>query len=161
MEQTCTKPGAAIKERLRSFFMGRVYPVLVCLIVVIGYLFGLEFYLHLLNMALVITALLVCNSIRPVIVVLCTFVFQISKAHTPANFSPEPGVDTSSGYYFEGARLTIVIISFVLVFAAFIVFFVKNRLISRESLRGLPMLIPTGLLALAFALGGVFSGAWT
>ena len=151
---------SAFAERMRAFFMGRIYPVAVCLIVVIGYIFGLEFYLHLLNMALVICALMVCDSMRPVIVVLCTFVFQISKINSPANYSPEPGGDTSSGYYFEGGRLVILIISFVLVFAAFVVFFVKNKLVNGRSLRALPMLIPTGALTLAFLMGGVFSGAW-
>ena len=157
MEKSLTKSCASPDWWLRSFFMGRLYPIVVCSLVVTGYLFGLELYFHLVNMALLITALLVCDSIRPLAVVLCTFVFQISKINSPANYGAEPGADTSSGYYLETGRLVVIIISFVLVFAAFIEFFRRNKLITRESLKGLPMLVPTAILAVAFAMGGMFS----
>ncbi len=145
------------RESLRSFFMGKIYPAVVAVIVIVGYFTGLEFYLHLINMALACTALVVCDSLRPVMMPLCSFVFQISMKNTPANFNPEG----ASNYYFEGARLPILVVSFVAVFIALVYFFIKNRLITTKALSSLPYLIPTGVLTLAFLLGGAFSGEWT
>ncbi len=146
-------------DSLKRFFMSKYYALLVCTIVIVGYLTGAEFYLHILNMALITVALLTVDSLRPVITALCTFVFQISRHHTPADFSTE--VNESNFYYFEGARGVIFVISFVPVAVALVVFFVRNKLINKTSLRSLPMLIPSGLLALAFILNGVASGAWS
>ena len=146
-------------DSLRAFFMSKYYAVLVCVIVVVGYLTGAEFYLHLINMALLTVALFHVDSLRPVITVLCTFVFQISRHHTPADFNMDEA--QTNLYYFEGARGVIFVLSFVPVACALVMFFIRNKLINKASLRSLPMLIPSGVLALAFALNGVFSGGWT
>ncbi|MBO5907914.1 MAG: O-antigen ligase family protein [Clostridia bacterium] len=148
---------AFTKESLRDFFMGRTYPLIVALIVIVGYFTGLEFYLHLFNMAMICMALFVCDSLRPMMMPLCSFVFQISMQNSPANLD----ADGPSNYYFEGARLPIVVISFVCVFIALVYFFIKNRLITGRRLLSLPYLIPSALLTVAFFLGGALSGYWT
>lgn len=148
------------KEQLRAFFMSKLYPVCVCALVLIGYLTGLELYLNIFNMLAISVALFVCDSIRPMIVVLCTFVFQISRYNTPADFSVPDEQIPGSNYYFEPLNLTILILSFIPVLVSLVSFYVRNKLITKETLRALPMLIPTGVLALAFLLGGVFSGSW-
>lgn len=153
--ERCAKVFSA--ESLRDFFMGRIYPIVVALIVLVGYFTGLEFYLHLVNMALICAALLVCDSIRPLIMPLCSFVFQISMQNSPSDLNN--GVP--SNYYFEEGRLPVLVISFVAVFVALVYFFIKNKLISGRSLRSLPYLIPTAVLAVALMLGGIGSGEWT
>lgn len=145
------------RDKLRTFFMGKIYPLVVALIVTVGYFTGLEFYLHFVNMALVCAALLVCDSLRPVIMPLCSFVFQISMENTPADFNP----NGTQNYYFEGARLPLLVISFVCVFSALVYFFIKNKAITKKSLLSLPYLVPTAVLSLAFLAGGAFSGEWT
>jgi len=146
------------RRRLESFFMGRIYPIVVAALVLCGYFMGAEFYLHFVNMALVCTALCVCRSIRPTIIVLCSFVFQISREHTPSN-NNITGVP--SDYYFTEGRGVALVISFAVVAAAFVYFFVRNKLITRDTLRSLPLVIPSAILALAFVLGGAFSSVWS
>ncbi len=144
-------------QRLQSFFMGRIYPIVVALLVTVGYFTGLELYFHFLNMALAILAMLICDSLRPIIIVVWTFVFQISEEHTP---STNNVTGVASDYYFTEWRVTALIISFVLVAAALVFFYVKNKLITPDRLRTLPHLVPSLLLAVAFCAGGAFSSDW-
>ena len=148
-----------LTEILKCFFMGRYYPVFVCALVLIGYMTGTELYLNILNLGMLSVALCVCDSLRPLVAVLCTFVFQISREHTPADFS----MDTveANNYYFDGANGYIFILSFIPPAVALVVFFVKNKLISKKALASLPMLVPSAILSVALMLGGAFSGAWS
>ena len=142
---------------LRSFFMGPIYPIVVAVLVSVGYFTGLEIYLNCINMALAALALCVCDSIRPLIIVVWTFVFQISMEHTPStnNITGVP-----SDYYFTEWRGVVLVLGFAAVFIALCRFYIRNRLITPARLRTLPHLLPTLLLALAFALGGAFTSAW-
>ncbi len=142
------------KKRLSDFFMGVWYPVFIAVLVFLGHAFAIEFYLNFLVMASVITALLVCDSIRPVIVVLCTYTYQISIDKTPA-------IPTFSDYYYTGGRLFWVLSLFVLCAAAFVYFFIRNKLVTKSSLFALPMLIPAAVLSLAFLLNGAFASEWS
>ena len=142
------------RDRLESFFMGPIYPIVVAALVLCGYFFAVEYYLHFINMGLITLALCVCRSLRPTIIVLCSFVFQISREHTPStnNVTYVP-----SDYYFTEGRHVALIISFVIVGGALVYFFVRNKLITLGALRSLPLLLPSALLAVAFVIGGLFS----
>ena len=144
-------------ERLKGFFMGPVYPVIVAFMMLCGYYSGLELYFHFVNMTLVAIALCVCDSLRPLIIVISTFVFQISREHTPSTNNIS-GI--ASDYFFTEWRGVALIISFVVVFVALCVFFIKNRLITVKRLTSLPFLIPSAILATAFLLNGAFSDSW-
>ena len=144
-------------RNMRSFFMGRIYPIVVAFLVTVGYFTGFELYLHFVNMALAILAMLICDSLRPIIIVVWTFVFQISLEHTP---STNNTTGVASDYYFTEWRVTALIISFVIVAAALVFFYIKNKLITLERLRTLPHLVPSLLLAVAFCIGGAFSTDW-
>ena len=147
-----------LKERLRRFFMGKHYPVFVSVLVLVGYLTGTELYLNIINLALLALGLCLVDSLRPLVTVLCTFVFQISRENSPADFSIEAA--ESNNYYFEGANGIIFILSFIPPLVALVVFFIKNKLITRQNLRSLPMLVPSAILSVALACGGAFSGVW-
>ena len=144
-------------DNLRKFFMGPIYPILVAIIVTVGYFSGLELYFHLLNMALAITAMCFCDSLRPIMIQVWTFVFQISREHTPAT-NNNTGIP--SDYYFTEWRVWVLILSFVAVAVALVYFYVRNKLITAERLRSLPHIIPSFLLAVAFSIGGVLSADW-
>ena len=147
----------SLREWLESFFVGKIYPIMVCSMMLAGYLTGLEFYFHIVNMLLLTVALMVSTTVRPLMAPLCSFVFQISLQNTPAthNISGFP-----SDYYFTEGRGEMVVLSFAVVAFGFAVFFIRNNLITKAKLASLPLLFPSVLLALAFVFGGAFSDAW-
>ena len=159
-KKSIAQPKKKANNPLAAFFMGRLYPVLIAASVLVGHLFGLEFYLNIVNLALLSVALLVCDSLRPLVVHLCTFIYQISRQNSPAFFEYETeGV--GSDHYSADGHLYIAIAIFAVVFVALIIFFAKNRLITRENLDTLPLKAPSIILALAFLMGGAFSDGWT
>ena len=139
---------------LYGFFMGRWYPAAVCALVLIGHVFALEMWTNALIILSVSLALLVCPSVRPLIPVACTYLFQLSVEHSPA-------LPNYSDYCFSGWRLPAVVILFVTVAAALVAFAIKNRIFKGISLLKTPLLLPLTVLGAAFVLGGVFSPEWT
>lgn len=142
-----------VLDGLREFFMGPIYPALVCIMVFLGHAFGLEFYFNAVNLILVSVALLVSTSLRPVIVVLCTFTYQINPMHSP-------GYPAFSDYYLTGARPYIIVALFVPVALALIYFYYKNGLITKKSLKALPLKLSFPIFTVAFLLSGVGNPIW-
>ncbi len=134
--------------------MGPIYPAAVCALVVLGYITALEFYFNAVILLTLSVGLLVCRSVRPLIIVLLTYIYQLSIDHCPS-------IPSYSDYYFTGARFVIVVLMFVLVAAAAVVFFIKNRILGAQTLRRLPLLLPSAVLGAAFLLNGAFGGAWS
>lgn len=145
---------ASIRARLASFFDGRLYPIVIAVLVLAGHLWALEFYLNILNMLLIATALLVSRSIKPVIPVFLTFLFQISPENSPSGKG-----DTVSRYFGNG-RAFVTVTLFVIVAACFVWCFIRNKLVTRESLKHAPLVYSSIALSAAFLLGGTFSGVW-
>lgn len=133
--------------------MGPIYPVLVCIMMLLGHVYAIEFYLNIVNILLGCLALIVCTSIRPIIIILCTYTYQISVANTP-------GEPTWSEYYMTDGRGTVVLLLFVLAGVCFLIFLSKNGLLTRDSLSSLPMKLTFPIFALAFLLSGVGSAEW-
>ena len=140
-------------ENLSLFFMGDVYPLVVCFIVLLGNITGLEYYLNFLNTALMVTALLVSKSVRPFIISLCTYVYQISLKNSP-------NYPNYSDFYYTGWRLPVSIAIIAVVAAAIIFFFVKNRIYAKISFKNTPLLLPLLILSAAFMANGIFSSEW-
>ena len=86
-----------INNALAAFFEGKLYPIVVALIVTVGHISGLEFYFNILHVLLVTVALCVCRSARFLLIVVPTFTFQVTLANSPA-------VPTFSDYYFTEWR---------------------------------------------------------
>jgi len=143
-----------IKENLKKFFNSPLYPMLVGAMMLLAHVFGIELYVHFVNAPLCALAFLVCDSIKPFIVVLCTFVFQASRLTLDCN------IDTANNFY-SGWRiaLAIVAVGFVLICAVY--FYIKHKKISPEKLKSLPMLPAAAFLSLAFLLNGAFSAGWS
>ena len=111
--------------------MGNVYPAVICALVLIGAVTGLEYYFNFFVTALVIGALLTSRSVRPVIVVLCTYVFQISLEHSFVKITDQ-GIHASN-YYFSGWRIPVTVLIAVLILGSLVWFFVKNKIYKRYS----------------------------
>ena len=137
---------------LRGFFMGKWYPLLVTSLVIFGNLFEIEYYLNIVNVALVSIALLVCESIRPFIPFALTFAYQVTRDHSP-------GFPGFSDYYFSGARLVGVFILVAVLVGSLVYFAIKNKIFVGLSHKT-PLLLPLALLSLAFLTNGAFSTTW-
>ena len=142
----------SVKNRLYDFFMGRYYPLAVVLIVTLGHLSGLEFYLNIINILLATLALCICDSIRPLFSVVITFLYQINLQHSP-------GVPTYSDYYFTGPRLIVVLILGALLIFGILYFVWKNKIFLKLDFKKTRLLVPTLLLSFAFLMNGAFSGS--
>ena len=138
---------------VRAFYMGRLYPLAVCALVLLGSLTGLEMYFNFIVTALFVSSLLICTSTRPMIVSLCTYIFQLSTKNSPSLIN-------NSDYLYTGWRLWALVLSILAIFAAAFYFFFKNKLYCRINLKRDKIIIPAAILCLAFLLNGVFSDAW-
>ncbi len=150
MNDYLNKPLAVM---LRRFFMGPVYPIAVCLMVLLGHIFELEFYLNIINASLAAVMLSVCDSLRPFIVVVCSYLYQISVGHSPSAPVKSDFLITPPGVYVSTAL-------FLLAGAALIFFFMRNKLVSIKCLRSLPMLGAFAVLSFAFLMNGACSETW-
>ena len=137
---------------LQKFFEGKFYPFLVAAIVLTGHITGYEAYLCCSLLILASISLLVCDSIKPFLPFLLTFVYQINKKHTP-------GHPTWSNYYLQYEVLIPVLICF-LFFVVCIVKYFKNHVYPKLSIKKSPLMISIILLSLAFILNGAFSSKW-
>ncbi len=145
---------ASARERLNSFFCGRLYPIVIAILVLAGHLWALEFYLNIINMLLISAALLICRSIKPAIPAFLMFLFQISPENSPS------GKGDAASRYFGDGRAFVTVTLFVIVAACFVYCFVKNKLITRRAFKRAPLVYSSVVLSAAFLLGGAFSGVW-
>lgn len=149
---------AKIRQKLdtppvKNFFMGKGYPLFTVILVFLGHTFGIEVYLFMLNVLFFGASMLVCDSIRPMITILCTFMYQVPLLHTP-------GGPVESDYYLTGAPFVILVISAIAVLSILVYIFVKFKVLSGLSFRKTPLLISTLVLSGAFLLNGAFSSTW-
>ena len=141
-------------EERYNFFKGRIYPALVAIAVFIGYAFELEFYSNIVILASAIVAMLTTDSLKPIILPLLTYLYQVPLAHAP-------GHPTFSDFYSAPGRLAVIVIMFLLVAAALIFSSVKNRFFTPYGVLHAPFLVPSVILSLAFLLNGVLGGEHT
>ena len=140
-------------DKLKAFFMGEWYPIWVAASVLIGRVTGLELYFAMADFVIVSVALLLCDSVRPVLPNLISFLYRISLEHGP-------GIPSYSTYY-TGPKMIVFSAFAALFFATLIYFFVKNRLLTGFSVKSTPLFIPLSALSASFLLGGAFSGKWS
>ena len=133
--------------------MSDVYPAIICFLVLFGSVTALEFYTNLLHTALLVGALLLCRTVRPFIVSMCTYVYQISLPHSPK-------YPNYSDYYYTGWRLPVVIAIILAIVSAVAFFIVKNKLYKEISFKKTPLLLPLLILSSAMLLNGAFSSGW-
>ena len=103
-------------ENLRRFYVSNIYPVVVCALVLIGSLTGLEMYFNFLTTALFVSSLFISKSIKPFAISLCTYIFQLSVQNSPSLIN-------NSDYLYTGWRLWAMVLSLVAIFAGAFYFF--------------------------------------
>lgn len=138
----------------RSFFMGNAYPALVCALVLFGNLTALDYYVNFLVTALFVFAVIISDSVRPLIITVCTYIYQVSIPHAPS-------YPTYSDFLFSGWRKPVSVMIILIVAFSFIYFFVKKKIYSKLSVNKSPLLLPIIAFSIALILNGTFSSDWT
>ena len=141
------------KSSLQELYMSDKYPLLICALVAIGSISGLELYFGILHTVLIFGAFVISKSIRPIVISLLTYVMQLSVPHSP--FYP-----SYSDYYYTGWRLPAFIGIVALTALGAVIFIINNRLYKKLSIKKTPLLLPLLCLSGAFLLNGAFSGSW-
>ena len=141
-------------ENIRRFYVSNVYPIVVCALVLMGSLTGLEMYFNFLTTALFVSAFFISKSIKPFAISLCTYIFQLSVQNSPSLIN-------NSDYLYTGWRLWAMILSLVAIFVGAFYFFFKNKLYRKINFKTDTLIIPVFILCAAFLLNGAFSGQWT
>ena len=135
-------------RRLRAFFMGPLYPLWIAFSVLVGRTTGYEIAFAIFDLLLVAVAFAVCDSVRPIIPIMLTFLYRIPLIHAP-------GAPTNSTYY-SGTKLVLVFAAFGIAFTSLLLFYVRKRRFRLSELIRLPLLLPLILLSAAFLLNGTF-----
>ena len=141
------------KEPLRLFFEGKLYPLIVAVLTVIGHISGLEFYFNIPNMLMVSLALCICPTFKVALPFMLTVVYQVNLRHSP-------GIPTWSDYYYATHRIVIIAVLIAALVAALVYFTAKN-ILPKINAKKIPLLLPLTLLSLAFLLNGAFSDRWS
>ena len=140
-------------ERIRAFFLGREYPLIIAALVIFGAVSGFEAPIMLIHSMLIFAVLLLCDSVKPLLISLCSFIYQISVVHAPQ-------YPTYSNYIYTGWRLYMLIGAVVFIVSGLVIFTVKNKICSKISFKRTPLLLPTLIFALALLTNGLFSSSW-
>ncbi len=140
------------RPTLKLFFEGKLYPFIVALFVLLGHITALELYFGIAVLLAAALALVVCDTIKPFLPTLLTFVYLVNLKHTP-------GVPNWSDYYTRLYVLIPVIFCFVILVAAAACFTVRN-IVPSFKLKTAPLFYPLLILSIAFLLNGAFSSGW-
>lgn len=140
-------------ERIKSFYMGRLYPILACMLVGIGEIFAVEHVTIPINVFVACGILIFCDSIKPVITMLCVFLYSLSGKNAVFGAS-------ASDYYTTGWRIVLLYIMIVTVAVSLICFVYRNGILRKIFTRKTPQGITLLLLTLVFLSNGIFSGQW-
>lgn len=138
----------------RKFFAGEIYPVLMSILLLIGYFGKIEIYTASLNILIVAFALIYSNSIKPLIFFTLTFFYQITVTNSPLD--PKP-----SDNYFIGERPYIFVSCAIILLICIFVFIFKNKLFTKMNLFKIPLFIPMMILSVGFICNGLFRSDYT
>ena len=103
------------QDSLKEFYNGPIYPAVIALIIAIGSITGLEYYTNFIHTAFIVGALVICPTLKPIMISLSAYVYQVSIFHAP--FVPH-----YSDYYYSSWRLPVSIFIIVLTLSAFVFF---------------------------------------
>lgn len=142
-----------LKERLYRFYNGKLYPALIAALVAFGAITGFEVITMLVHAVALYGVFLLCDSVKPLLISLLTFIYQISVIHAPQ-------YPTRSDYYVTSWRIWVLGLTAVLIAAGLVIFAVRNKIFTVKSLKETPLLVPALILSLGLFTNGLFSGEW-
>lgn len=142
-----------LKEKLNDFYMGRLYPAIVCAFVLFGFIYSKEQIFIPIIVLMACVAFWVCRSVKPLITPLCTFIYSLSNNN--AIFG-----DEASNYYFTGWRMVALVLLAIFAATSIVAFVVRSGIISKMLVKKTPLLFPLILLSASFLSSGLLSDRW-
>ena len=140
-------------EKLNKFYMGRLYPTVVCALVLLGFIFSKEQIFIPIIVLMACLAFWVCRSVRPLVTPLCTFIYSLSNNN--AIFGED-----ASNYYFTGWRIVALVLLAIFAAASIVAFVARSGIISKMIIKKTPLLFPLILLSVSFLCCGLLSDKW-
>ncbi len=146
-----------LKKRvdMDNFFTGRLYPVLVAALALVGALTGYEVYINIALSVMTFVALMCSRTIRPFLPYLLVALYQIPKEHLITD--PAAGGD----YLFSGVNTYIILGSIAFVLLGVLIFLTRHTVRKHKMAKNgeyrphlLPLLIPTLLFCVSFVFAG-------
>ena len=140
-------------EKIRVFYFGKLYPVLVALFIFIGHITGCEVIFCAVMLSTVIAGLLICRDIRFLITPLFCTIFAVTASHSP-------NVPNYSDHYTQPwVIITLSVLATMLLIGLFF-FMIRNR----KDACPIPKkgtLISLLIFCIAICANGLFSSNYT
>lgn len=133
-----------------EFFSGKIYPIVMSMLILVGYFFEIEVYTATLNMLIVSVALLTSRSMKPLMFFALTFFYQMTVANSPMD-------PIKSDNYATGIRPFLLIGGVVLFVVCVFVHAFKNKFFTKINFFKIPLFIPMLALVLGLVTNGLFT----
>lgn len=137
------KSNAEIKESS----LVKWYPIITFVLVVLGYVTGLEVYTVLVSSVLMAATVILTVDIKPLIFFMLTFMYQFSAEHLPMR-------PYYSDHYYSGHRPYLLIASAVIIVLAVLIYVIKSRMLRFAAWGRIPLLIPLILFCASMVTNG-------
>jgi len=141
-------------NKASAFFSGKLYPLVMTALMLVGYVFEIEAYTATLNMLIVSLALLITPSIRPLMFFVLTFFYQMTAANSPMDPS-------KSDNYFTGGRQYLLLLGAASFIICAIIYTFKNKYYTKNNFLKMPLLLPMIVLSLGLISNGFFKDDYT
>lgn len=140
-------------DRVREFYNGKLYALLVTVLVLIGHTTGWDIAFFVVMVATMLPGCAIAYDFRFAIMpFLCTVCF-VTVEHTPNH-------PTFSDYYVQPIPLTVLIVTFGILLCGIVLFVIRNRR-RAESLEQKRVFSSLVILCAALLLNGLFNPAYT
>lgn len=141
------------QESINKFYNGYVYPIIISGLVLVGSLFGIEMFTLAIHTILIFGACLYSDSVKPFMISLCTFAYQVSRKNAPQR-------PYFSDFYTNKYVIAFIAAFAVLIIAGIVVFCVRRKIFAKISFKSTPLLLPVSIFSLSLLINGIFSGEW-
>ncbi len=139
---------------LNVFFSGKIYPLLMILWMLAGYFYEKEPYFAFVNMMVVSFAFLTTRTIKPMILFVLTFFYQMNVVHSPMD-------PVNSTYYLTGRRLALLLIGAAAFIICGTIYTFKNNFYKKDNFLKMPLFKPMMIFAAGLALNGFMKSDYT
>lgn len=128
----------------------KCYPLITFILVVFGYITGLEVYTVFISSAFMAITVISTLDVKPLIFFVLTFMYQFSAQHLPMK-------PYYSDHYYSGHRLYLLIASAVIIIVAVLIYLIKSRVFRFAAWRKIPLLIPLILFSASMVTNGLLT----
>lgn len=141
-------------QRIDSFFSGKLYPLLMSALILVGYFFKIEAYTATLNMLIVSAAFLSSRSIRPMMFFAMTFFYQMTVTNSPMDIAKSDNYSTGiRPYLLVGGAVAFLVCGFIYV--------LRNKFFTKINYFKIPLFVPMLVLAFGLATNGLFTADYS